>query len=245
MIFEGSVHLLIPLYAVGVFTSFTLSQTGMVVRHLRLKERHWQVSIIINSLGAVMTAIALIIIGVTKFIHGAWMIIILIFLLVITFKKIHRHYELVARQLSIEKEEKAKFKKEQQLMLVPIPSLNKNTMHALNFAKSLSHKVIAVHISTDDDESKKLMEMWKRFEPNVELVMIESPYRKVLEPLAKYIDALETKNPKLNVVVVIPEFVPKHWWENLLHNQTGLAIKTMVHFRKRTHFINVQYHLDK
>lgn len=245
IIFGGNVHHLIPLYAVGVFTSFTLSQSGMVVKHFRDKEKNWKISASINALGAFITLMALIVILYAKFTHGAWAIIVMIMLLLFIFKEIHKHYRNVADQLSVRSMEIRSQSKERHLLIVLIPSYNICAVRALNFAKTLHQRIEAVHVNLKQKETDDLIKYWKKHHKDVKLKIIESPYRKLIEPISEYIDKLETDDKKLNVTVVIPEFVPHKWWQHLLHNQTGLAIKTAIHFRKRTHFINVQYHLDK
>jgi len=245
ILFKGNVHYLIPLYAVGVFTSFTLSQTGMVVKHFKDKEKNWKISAFINSLGAFVTFIALIIILYAKFVHGAWMIVIMIAILIFMFKKIHSHYTEIAKQLSVKNVVTKKIEPETHLLLVLIPSYNSCAVHALNFAKSLNSKTEALHVNLKQDETDQLLEHWKKNKVKTKLTIIKSPYRKLIEPVSEYIDKLEEQDENLNITVIIPEFVPHKWWHNLLHNQTGWAIKTAIHYRRRTHFINVQYYLKK
>jgi len=245
IIFGGSVHHLIPLYAVGVFTSFTISQSGMVRRHLKLREKGWKTSAIINGIGSVMSFVVLVIIAATKFIHGAWIIVLCIILLVILFKNIKQHYMDVAEQLSVSDLKSVNFEKEDHMMLVMIPSFHRGIIQALNYAKTFSKNVKALHIKLSGKDTENLENYWKKFNPDIELVMIDSPYRKLIEPTIEYINQLEKKHPKLNITVVIPEFVPKKAWHHLLHNQTALSLKAAIHFRERTNFISVQYHLKK
>ncbi|MFH2021579.1 MAG: APC family permease [archaeon] len=242
--FKGIVHNLIPLYAVGVFTSFTLSQTGMVYRHFRIREKGWKKGAAINMIGAITTAVVTLIIGYTKFMGGAWIIIILILLLVLLFKKINNHYMDVAEELSVAKLKSMKYKKEKHIYVVLVPSFSKAVVGAITYARNLSEKVIAVHVDISGADTDNLKRYWKKFRPQIPLKIIESPFRKFMQPLMTYINQIE-KDPKVNVTVVIPEFVPKHWWHSLLHNQTALALKTKIHFRKRTNYISLQYHLHK
>ena len=246
IIFGGSVHHLIPLYAVGVFTSFTISQTGMVKRNIKLKGKNWKKAVLINTIGAIMTLFALAIITATKFLHGAWVIVVMIFVLVFVFRKIHNHYELLAKQLSVDKmKAPIKFKNEKHLMIVPVYSFNKGIIKSLRFAKTFSKNVIAVHIDISGAKRDKLLKKWEKYKPGIDLVVLDSPYRVLSGRLMQYIDEIEKKDPNLDVTIVIPEFVPVKWWHNILHNQTGLALKTAIHFRERTSFISVQYHLKK
>jgi amino acid transporter len=244
VIFGGVVHALIPLYAVGVFTSFTLSQSGMVVRHWKLREKGWKRSIFINGFGAVVTFVVTIIIAVSKFMQGAWVIIILIMLGVYIFKNIHAHYDALACQLSLSGMKKLKFEKEKHIMLVMVPSFHKGVVQALGFAKTFSENVVAVHVKLNKKDTANVEKYWKKFNIDVPLHMIESPYRKMIQPIMSYVDRLE-KDQKMNVVLVIPEFVPKKWWHHLLHNQTALSLKTAIHFRPRTNYISMQYHLER
>ncbi|MBN2422986.1 amino acid permease [Candidatus Woesearchaeota archaeon] len=245
VLFGASVHNLIPLYAVGVFTSFTLSQAGMTKRHFALKSRNWRLSALVNILGTIMSFTVLIIIAVSKFTEGAWIIIILIPIFVFIFKKIHGHYTNLAGQLSVADLKKIRFKKEKHLLIVLVPSFHKGIIKALNFAKTFSDKVIAVHFKLTDRDTENVLKYWKKFNVPVKLDIVDSPYRTLISPLNAYLDRIEKRDPNLQVIVIIPEFVPKKGWHHFLHNQTGLALKTNIHFRKRTSFISIQYHLEK
>lgn len=243
ILFKGSVHLLIPLYAVGVFTSFSLSQIGMVRKNFRAKKTK---AMIINFIGSIMTIIALIIIGFTKFSHGAWIIFLMIPILVYSFKKIQLHYLDIAEQLSVcSLPAPLKHTKERHMMIVLVPSFHKGIIQAINFAKTFCPNVKAVHIDISGARRDKLLEKWAKFKPGVELIILDSPYRVIKGRLMQYLDEIEKKDKNLNVTVVIPEFVPKRWWHHFLHNQTALALKAAIHFRKKTNYISVQYHLEK
>ncbi|MEM2131249.1 MAG: APC family permease [Candidatus Woesearchaeota archaeon] len=246
ILFKGSVHLLIPLYAVGVFTSFTLSQLGMVFKNIREKKEKWKRKAFVNGLGSLMTFIALIIIAITKFFYGAWIIIVLLPIIIFIFIKIKEHYIELSKELSLDNvKPPLKFKKQKHKMIVLINSLNKASIRALEFAKNFCNDVEALHINMSGSEAKKLKEKWEKFNPDVNLIMIDSPYRRMIKPLLNYLDEIEKKDRNLNVTIVIPEFVPKRWWQFLLHNQTGLSLKTAIFFRKRTSYISVQYFLKK
>ena len=246
IVFKGSVHNLIPLYAVGVFTTFTISQAGMVKRSFRLRDKGWKKKALINSIGAVMTFIALIISAITKFVEGAWVIIILILLWVFVFIKIEGHYKKLANQLSVAKLKKPiKLKSEKHMMIVLVPSFHKGIIKAIRFAKSFCKNVKAIHVDISGAEKEKLLLKWKKFKPDIDLIIIDSPYRVITEVVMDYLDKIEKEDKNLDVTLVIPEFVPKKFWEHLLHNQTGLGLKTAIHFRKRTSYISIQYHLDE
>jgi amino acid transporter len=246
IVFKGSVHNLIPLYAVGVFTTFTLSQTGMVKRSFRLKDKGWKKKALINSIGAVMTFIALIVSAITKFVDGAWVIIILILVWVFVFLKIESHYKKLANQLSVSKLKKPlKLKSEKHMMIVLVPSFHKGIIKSLRFAKSFCKDVKAIHVDLSGAQKEKLLFKWKQFKPDIDLIILDSPYRVITEVVMNYIDEIEKKNPGIDVTLVIPEFVPKKFWHHLLHNQTSLRLKTAIHFRKRTSYISIQYHLTE
>lgn len=214
VIFEGSLDALIPLYAVGVFTSFTLSQAGMVVHWRKSRERGWQRSAVINGLGAVATAIVTVVIAATKFAEGAWLVIVLIPVLIIIFWGIHRHY------LRLERARRA----ETPLLLeevtvravVPIADAGVQARQALAFARAIApddQHVVAVHVTDDLPRAEELRREWADWEPGVELIIVESPFRSLTGPLLAYIDALKDTHPGDTMTVVLPEFVPNHWWE--------------------------------
>ncbi len=243
IVFHGSVHHLIPLYAIGVFTSFSLSQAGMIKRNLTLKKDKWRNAVAINSLGLAMTFVAVCIITVTRFFHGAWAVIIIIALMVTVFRNIKKHYDSVAEQLSINGMQKLKLRKTKHMVVIMIPTFHKGIIQALEFGKNITKDVVAVHVKISGSDTENLMKYWNKFKPPVKLVTIESHYRRILQPFLEYLDQIERKDPEMNVTVLIPEFVPKSWWQHFLHNQTGLALKTAIHFRPRTSYISVQYHL--
>lgn len=241
--FSSSVDRLLPLYAVGVFTSFTLSQWGMVKHWLRLREANWRRSAAINGVGAAMTAVVTLVIGGTKFLEGAWIVIVLATLLIMLFLLIHRHYLNVARQLRTDA--KVEPMSEPPIVVVPISSLSLAVRRALGYAEGVSKNVVAVHVATDPDVAMKLEAEWSRVVGDrVPLILIESPYRLLLPPLLAYIDALRQTEGGRTLEVVLPEFVPRHWWENLLHNQTALRLKAALLSREDVVVANIPYHLE-
>ncbi len=241
--FGGSTHALIPLYAVGVFISFTLSQSGMVRHWLRTREPGWRKSMVINALGAVLTGIVLVVVGSVKFEGGAWMVLILIPILVVVFNGIHRHYAHVAEQLNAESLDGDSAAPRPQVVLVPIGSLNRATLRALAFARTISPHAIALHVVFEDSDIQAIRQQWKRWGDGTELILLESPYRSFNAPLLAYIGQIQQRNPNAYVTVVLPEFVPAHWWEHVLHNQTALRLKAALLFRPNTIVIDVPYHL--
>jgi amino acid transporter len=244
VIFNSSVDALIPLYAIGVFTSFTLSQAGMVIHWRRLRDRGWQRSAVINGIGAVATAIVTLVIAVTKFAEGAWLVILLIPLLIGMFWGIHHHY------LRLERARKAEtpLLPEQVNIraVVPVADLGVPARQALAFARAMAPDdghVVAVHVTDDVANADELSRQWAEWEPGIELVLVESPFRSLAGPLLAYIDALKDTHPNDTITVVLPEFVPSHWWEQLLHNQTALRLKAALLFHPGVVVTNVPYHM--
>lgn len=241
--FGGETERLIPLYAVGVFTSFTLSQLGMVVRWQTRKEPGWRTSRLMNGLGALATGIVAIVVAITKFTHGAWMVIVLIPVLVLGFRSIHRHYTSTASEL----EPTAPLRAEpvQVIVVLPISSLNRVTLKTLAYARAIADEVVAVHITDDEAAMAEMQASWEALGTDVRLMLIESPYRSLVGPLVSYIVELQQQNPGATINVVLPEYVPSHWWEQILHNQTALRIKAALLFRSGIVVTSVPYHIRR
>jgi amino acid transporter len=240
--FQGDTHSLLPLYAVGVFVSFTLSQSGMVVRWLRLKESGWWWRVWVSGVGATVTGVVLVTIAVTRFVHGAWIVVLLIPILVTVFLVIHRHYEKVARQLSLEGFEPPPPATNSVLVLVG--DLHRGVVKAVQYAHSLSPAAKAVYVETDPERTHRLEERWGKWGMGIPLIVLTSPYRSILGPLLEYIDHLQEKGGENHVVtIVLPEFIPARWWQQLMHNQTALLIKGALLFRKNVVVADVPYHL--
>jgi len=297
--FRGDTSRLIPLYAVGVFLSFTLSQAGMIVhwrregkalRSMRAavqgagsqgnnlakgsaqsesnltgklqakrltaeapmslaeatqleKKSHWRKSLAINGVGTVSTFIVLMVFIVTKFLHGAWIVVVLIPLLVMMFLRIHRHYFDVAQQLSTEG--LGQLRPIHHEVIVPISGLHRGVIAALEYAKSIApHHVTAVYVNLDDETTQKLREKWQQWGSGVNLVVVASPYRSLLRPLLNYVDRVKRSSHGEVVTIVLPEFVPARWWQNLLHNQNTLFLKGALLFKRGVVVTNVPYHLE-
>lgn len=259
--FQASVTNLIPLYAIGVFLSFTLSQTGMARRwwksgHLtpgkELVERGstlrydkgWIHKMVINSLGALSTAIVAVIFAITKFRDGAWVIIIVIPTLVLIFLLIHRHYKDMANQLSLENLHLNKNIKRNRV-IIPISGVHNGTLAGLHFAKSLSDDVTAVHISIDPAETAKVKSKWEGWGEGYRLVILDSPFRLFLEPLLEYIDKISLiLAPDEIITLVVPQFIPKHWWTNVLHMRTAETLRKALLHRKRIVITEVPYQIE-
>ena len=295
--FRGDTSRLIPLYAVGVFLSFTLSQFGMVVhwrregkalREMRAaalegkstdvaakpqakksnltgkleaqrlkaaepktlaeviqleKKSHWRKSLVINGVGGISTFVVLMVFIVTKFMHGAWIVVVVIPLLVVLFLRIHRHYLEVAEQLSTEG--LAGLRPIQHEVIVPISGIHRGVIAALEYAKSIApHHVTAVYVNMDDETTQKLRQKWEQWGSGVSLVVVASPYRSLLRPLLNYVDRVKRSSHGEVVTIVLPEFVPAKWWQNLLHNQNTLFLKGALLFKKGVVVTNVPYHLE-
>src|SRR5438552_1915928 len=296
--FRGDTSRLIPLYAVGVFLSFTLSQAGMIIHWRREgkalqsmraavqvagsqvdipvgsaqsesnltgklqakgltasapmslaevtqlgKKSHWRKSLAINGVGAVATFIVLMVFIVTKFLHGAWIVVVLIPLLVMMFLRIHRHYLEVAQQLSTEGLDALRPIRHE--VIVPISGLHRGVIAALEYAKSIApHHVTAIYVNLDDETTQKLREKWQQWGSGVNLVVVASPYRSLLRPLLNYVDRVKRSSHGEVVTIVLPEFVPVRWWQHLLHNQNTLFLKGALLFKRGVVVTNVPYHLE-
>ncbi|MBI2305175.1 MAG: APC family permease [Chloroflexi bacterium] len=243
--FQGSVTNLIPLYTVGVFVAFTLSQTGMV-RHWwreRHGQRSWQWRALLNGTGAVATGIVAIVVGVAKFSLGAWMVLVLIPVLIAVMWAIYRHYRSVEATLTLDRPDVPLPQRQPPQVIVPVSRLDQATLQALSFARSISPDVTAVHVTDEPDKTEEMKRRWERWGGEVNLVILESPYRALIPPLLAYIDALDKQDPKRPITVVLSELVPQHFWEYFLHNQTALRLRFHLFFRPHTIVVDVPYHL--
>jgi amino acid transporter len=242
-VFEASVTALIPLYTVGVFVAFTLSQSGMVRRWWHRRERGWRVGLVINGLGAITTGVIALIVASSKFLTGAWVVIIMAPLLIGLMLSIRAHYRKMEHQLKAvpgtDDDEVP-----DPIVIVPLARLDRPARRALAFARTISPHATAVHITNDPHTADQLREHWHKLGGRMELVVVESPYRALVGPLLRYMDALQTLHPTRPIVVVLAEVVPRHWWENLLHNQTSLRLKLRLFGRKNTIVADVPFHLE-
>jgi len=243
IVFGGDTHGLIPLYALGVFVSFTLSQSSMVRRWLVRRDEGWWWRVWLNGLGATTTGLVLVVIAVTKFAGGAWIVVLLIPALLTGFLVIHRHYADVARQLSLEGYTGPP--PIEHTVLVLVGDLHKGVASALRYAQALSPSVRAVYVELDPDRTRHLEEKWGKWGLGTPLVVLTSPYRSLLTPFLDYVNHLLALGDNHVVTIVIPEFVPARWWQHLLHNQTALLIKGALLFRKRIVVVDVPFHLQE
>jgi len=241
VIFGGKTHALIPLYAVGVFVTFTLSQIGMVIRHRRLRGKGWRVHALINSIGAATTGLVSVVIAYVKFLHGAYIVIILIPVLVLVFHKIHRHYIKLGNELRLSEDSFKEPKPIKSTSIVLVSSIHKGVMPALQYARSLSHDCRALYIEVEQTESILLKERWPKFGLDIPLVILESPYLTIIEPLMRYIDEAKKERPDYIITIVLPEFVIDKWWNRFLHNQSSLLIKLALMTRRDIVITNVRY----
>lgn len=228
-IFHGQTNALIPLYAVGVFICFTLSQAGMVVHWFRARAPGWRWKAALNGIGALATGIVSIIQVVTKFIEGAWIVVLIIPLIILLLRKIHRHYVQFAAE--VEFKGQSPIAPMHHSVVVPVNGITKATSGALVYATTISDEVVAVYVEVDSRATPKMKADWEEWDIGVPLVVIPSPYRSVLRPLVDYVDNLRLVMPGELVTVVVPEIVPKRWWEHLLHNKTAFYIRTAFLFK--------------
>ena len=242
--FGGVTTALIPLYAVGVFTSFTLSQAGMVRHHQKQREENWRRHAIMNGIGSVATLIVLVIVATTKFTSGAWVPLVLIPLIILLFKAIRRHYLRVDRALEANLTA-GMTRPRRNTVIVLVGNVHGGVVQALSYAKSLNpNYLVAVRLVDSDEEAAEANKVWLDAGFDIPLETVYSPYRELRRPLLEFLDRLDEKYENDNVTVIIPEFVVRHWWENILHNQSALRIKRWLLLRPGTMVTSVPYHID-
>jgi hypothetical protein len=244
VIYGGDTHSLIPLYMIGVFVSFTISQAGMVAHWQRLRGPGWKTSALINGFGALVTGIVLIVVAVTKAREGAWIILLLIPVHVFLFRMTKRHYDVVAEQLSL-KGWANQNPRRQNTVLVPISGVHRAVVQAVEYAKTLSPDVRAVYVNVDPVVTARLRGDWERWGQGVPLMLLESPYRSLMEPFLEYIEQVDAERPDNFLTVVLPEFVPAKWWHHLFHNQRALLIKGALLFKPNVVVTSVPFHLRR
>ncbi len=253
ILFGGDTHALIPLFAVGAFLAFTLSQAGMVVHWLHERKRGWVIKVAINSLGMVATGAALLIIGVSKFLDGAWIVVLLIPLLVLAFRKVRLHYQTIAAQLSLRGLPPSLRPLPEPRIVLPISGVHRGVIEALRYARSISDNVTAVYVEIEPGRGEGVRQKWEEwgFAQDAGLVIVPSPYRSVVGPFLDFLDRTDREcNDGQLATVLLPEFVPAHWWESLLHNQTAWLIKLALLYRRRVlgrtrAIIDVPLHLKR
>ena len=249
IIFKGEVNAIIPLYAVGVFTSFTLSQAGMVRHWFEEQTSGWRASAIMNGLGAFATLVVLFVIIFTKFLLGAWLVVVAIPVVVTLFAAIHRHYQYVSERLSIHDLEPRSYISVPKPAVVTHPAvvvvgqLNRGTVEALDYARTIADKIVAVHVDIGSTDREELHKKWQNLEADIPLEIIESPYRSVIDPIVDFIGQFQENHPGVFTTIIIPAFVPRNWWDSILHNQTTLFLKNALRVNKSRIVTTVRYYL--
>lgn len=243
VVYQANTHDMIPLYAVGVFLSFTIAQFGMVRAFLKKEIPSTKRTVIVTGIGTVVTGAVLVITVIAKFTEGAWMVTLAIPLLVLLFYAIHRHYSAIAKQLQVD------YSVQPEVMhtkvIIPISGISKVVAQSVSYARGISDDVVAISVNSDDKQAALLREKWENWNPGVPLVILRSPYRTVLWPLMKYIDNIDKKGSGGLITILIPQFIVKRWWHALLHNQTAVVIRTMLLFRKDIVISTIPFHLNE
>jgi amino acid transporter len=240
--FAGNTTRLIPLYAVGVFLAFTISQTGMVVHHRKEREAGWRRGMLVNAIGALATLVVLLVVMISKFTIGAWVPIVVIPMVMLLLGRTHKHYVRVSDLLRVEPDWRPVVRGNTVVVLVS--GVHRSSLQAIEYARRLRPDHLVCATAADEEQADRLREDWARFGIDQELDVIDSPYRAVTRPLLDYLDELELRWPDCGITVVVPELVVERWWEQLLHNQSALALKARLLFRKGTVVVSVPLHLN-
>ncbi len=251
VLFEGDTHALVPLFALGAFLAFTLSQTGMVAMWMRERGRAWRLKAFLNGVGAVATGVTVIVVGVTKFAAGAWITILLIPIIVVALLKMHAHYEAIAQELSLSGSPPSLAVPRHPRVVIPIAGVHRGIVDAIAFARSISDDVTAVHVELEPGSGERVLQKWERWWPDVPLVIVPSPYRSIVGPLLDFLDETDVHHDDGQLAtVILPEFVPAAWWQHALHAQTAWLIRTALLYRRRhlgyqRTIIDVPFHLGR
>ena len=244
VLFHGDTHALIPLYAIGVFVSFTLSQAGMVKSWLVKKGEHWRKKLVVNGIGAVTTGVATAIIALTKFVQGAWIVFLLVALLILMFRSIRSHYKAVAEQVSLSRDTRPP-RPRRNLVVIPIGGVNRAVISAVDYARSRGGDIRAVLVDVEKEETALVEIQWAQWGCGIPLIVLPSPYRSILRSLLDYIEEQRQKDPDCWITVVVPEILPARWWQNILHNQRALLLKASLLFKDRVVLTDVPFHLAR
>ncbi len=251
ILFGGQSHALVPLFAIGVFMAFTLSQTGMVLHWLRQRGQGWLFKSFFNGVGALATLLTVLVIAVSKFFEGAWITVIVIPSLVLLFLRIRAHFHEVGRELTMTGLPPSLRPYPPARVVIPISSVHRGTVEAMDFAQSISSDVTGVYVEFEPGEADDVREKWERLWPDIPLVVVPSPYRSLIEPLIQFLDETDLQRHDGQLAtLLLPEFVPAHWWQSLLHNQTAWMLKAALLYRRRKQgfqrvIIDVPFHLKK
>jgi hypothetical protein len=250
-IFGGDSHSLIPLFAVGVFLAFTLSQAGMVIHWWRERGRGWQFKAIANGLGALATLATVFVVGYSKFLEGAWMTIVLIPVIVIVFNRINSHYKEVSKELSLHGLPPSLKPISASRVVIPISGVHRGIVEAVDIARGMTSNVTAVYVELEPGDSDEVRKRWEQFWPDVPLVVVSSPYRSVIQPILDFLDETDLQHHDgQQAAVILPEFIPAKWWQSLLHNQTAWLLKAALLYHRRIEefprvIIDVPYYLRR
>jgi amino acid transporter len=251
ILFRGNSHALIPLFAIGAFLAYTLSQAGMVLHWVRIKGPGWQIKSLVNGIGALVTGVGMVIVGVSKFLEGAWMVIVLVLVLIYGFQRVRRHYQDVAEQLTMGGLPPSLRPEPVLRLVIPISGVHRGIVDAVNLAQSLSKKVIAVYVEIEPGSAQAVQKKWSEWWPDIPLVVESSPYRSLTLPLLAFLDRYDSQcNDGTLAGLVIPEFIPAKSWQRFLHNQQAVLLKRALLYRRRQLgfqrvIIDVPYHLKK
>jgi len=244
VVFRAEVSALIPLYAVGVFTGFSLSQLGMVRHHLTHREPHWQRSLVINGTGCIATTVVLLVVIYSKFLIGAWIPVVLIPMIVVLFRFIHRHYSKMDTHLAAEPSDRVR--RRTNTVIVLVAKVSKGSLLAITYARSLNpDRLVAVTVVSSPEEQERIDRQWEEHAIPIELVSLYSPYRELSRPIMRYIDDLDAQYADDFVTVVLPEFALRHWYQQILHNQSALVLRTRLRSRPNTVVTSVPFHIDE
>ncbi|MGD8190131.1 APC family permease [Brevibacillus ginsengisoli] len=243
--FHAQTNALIPLYAIGVFVSFTVAQIGLLKRWKRVKGAKWKLKFFMNMIGAIVTSVVAVIFAVTKFMDGAWIVLIVLPVFVIFSMTVRKHYDQIAAELRIDPSI-IRPVAHHVITIVLVSGIHRVVNNTLSFAKSLGTDVIAVYIGHNDESIEKMEKKWEEWGTPCRLVTLKSPYRSLLGPLSRFIHAVEAKEGRSNHVhIVLPQFIPRKWWHNLLHNQSALLLRAWLLKNKDVIITTVPYHLHK
>jgi hypothetical protein len=251
VVFGASTHRIIPLYAFGVFMAFTLSQLGMIVHWRHTREPGWRASLAVNAVGAIATGVVAVIVGATKFALGAWLSMAIMVGLVVLLWRIKVHYTKASTQLgqglsdegTVREYYNTAAKLVPQTVLVPVEGIDNAVLRTVAYARSISPNTTALHVTDDRQHAEDLRLRWEETVPDVPLVVVESPYRSLVEPIIAYLDGVERAQPNAMITVVLPEFITHRPWQQFLHNQLALRLKKALMDRRNTVIVDVPYHL--
>ncbi|NRD77858.1 APC family permease [Bacillus sp. BRMEA1] len=243
VVFKGRTEAIIPLYAIGVFSSFTICQSALVLKWIKEKSTAWKRKSFINGLGAIVSFLVLAIFSITKFLEGAWIVIVITPALLFLLSRISKHYDNVAKQLRVDLDEPLPVT--ETLIIVPVAGIHKVVVSTVAYAKSLTSNVVAFYVAYSNEDAKRIEERWEQWNPGVRLVVVVSRYRTLVKPLVEFIGRVENRYKKKKITVLLPQFIIHKWWHHLLHNQSALRIRAILLNRKDVVVSTVPFHLNE